>query len=127
LIALVEANLKLGHYPALGSKAPFFYNAPGGTNPNLNAQSGLFTITPFAADDKSLETYIATLSTSGGSLLLRKFLLPFSESRKLLRLLAWEGITGASMFPGADGVVKAMQETLFWDERPIHPIKNYSL
>jgi hypothetical protein len=126
-LAVWALNRKKLEDAALGSKAPFFYNAPGGTNPNLNAQSGLFTITPFAADDKSLETYIATLSTSGGSLLLRKFLLPFSESRKLLRLLAWEGITGASMFPGADGVVKAMQETLFWDERPIHPIKNYSL
>lgn len=43
-------------------------------------------------------------------------LLPHSEARQLLRLLSDEGVDGASMFPGADGVVRAMRERVLWDD-----------
>jgi hypothetical protein len=91
------------------------YEAPGGTNPNLSAQYGLFTM-HFAEDDPSLEAYVARIKKiTGGATPLRRLTLSVSEAGKLLRLLSYEGITGASMFPGADGVVRAMRETALWD------------
>ncbi len=100
------------------TEGPHFYEAPGGTNPNLSAQAGLFTA-HFAEDDPSLEQHFVRLKRlTGGALPLRRLTLPISEAGKLLRLLSYEGITGASMFPGADGVVKAMRETMMWDRCP---------
>jgi len=96
------------------TEGPHFYDAPGGTNPNLNAQSGLFTA-HFAEDDPSLEAHFARLKKCiGRALPLRRLTLPVSAASKLLRLLSYEGITGASMFPGVDGVVRAMRETALW-------------
>ena len=42
--------------------------------------------------------------------------LPHVEARELMRLLSLEGVDGASMFPGPDGVVKAMREAAIWGE-----------
>ena len=41
---------------------------------------------------------------------LRRFLLEVHHTPNLLRLLAQEGVDGCSLFPGADGVVRAMRE-----------------
>jgi hypothetical protein len=91
-----------------------FYEAPGGTNPNLNAQGGLFTFF-IAEDDPSLEEYVRRLREQRAApWVLRRLILPVGEAPALLKLLAEEGITGASMFPGADGVVRAMRETARW-------------
>ena len=46
---------------------------------------------------------------------LHRLTLPVAEARRLLRLLSFEGVDGASMFPGADGVVRAMRERALWD------------
>jgi hypothetical protein len=63
-----------------------------------------------------LEAYVARIKKiTGGATPLRRLTLSVSEAGKLLRLLSYEGITGASMFPGADGVVRAMRETALWD------------
>jgi len=43
--------------------------------------------------------------------------LPVEQAPKLLRLLSYEGIDGASMFPSADSVVRAMRERPLWDDR----------
>lgn len=102
------------------AEGPHFYEAPGGTNPNLSAQSGLFTsLASFHEDDPSLEEHFARIKKiTGGMLPLRRIILNVSEAPKLLRLLAYDGINGASMFPGADGVVRAMRETTLWDVSP---------
>jgi hypothetical protein len=86
------------------------YRAPGGTNPNMRTQAGVFTLlsTP---DDSSIEQHFARgVVAQGLPSPLHRLMLPHSEAKQLLRLLALEGIDGASMFPGPDGVVKAMRE-----------------
>jgi hypothetical protein len=89
------------------------YQAPGGTNPNLRAQAGVFTL--LSGDgDPSIEFF--TLHRGGRAAPLHRLMLPHGEAPKLLRLLAYEGIDGASMFPGADGVVLAMRERALWDK-----------
>jgi len=93
------------------------YQAPAGTNPNMRAQAGLFTFV-FGYDDPGVETIVARRADDGPEL--RRLTLPHAEAPKLLRLLASEGITGASMFPGADGVVRSMREESLWD-RPVFP------
>lgn len=92
-----------------------FYEAPGGTNANLRAQEGLFTFF-VREDDPSLEKYLHDLSKSTGEpYQLVRCYLPVSEAPELLRLLALEGITGASLFPGVDGVVRSMREQAIWE------------
>jgi hypothetical protein len=94
-----------------------FYEAPASTNPNLRAQSGLFTWwTSEGAGDLSLEEYIAWLAQRRNMTVeLRRFLLPVAEAPRLLRLLAIEHVHGAALFPGVDGVVRAMRERTLWD------------
>jgi hypothetical protein len=107
------------------------YDAPGSTNPNLHAQSGLFTIlhpVPAKLVEPTLDPppeeyltlaverfvhYAATLEP--GAYLLRRLTLPKSEAPRLLQLLAHEGVDGAAMFPGVDGVVRAMRERALWE------------
>jgi hypothetical protein len=96
-------------------EGPHFYDTPGGTNPNLHAQAGLFTI-HFAEDDPSLEQHFVRIKKITGSTpTLRRLTLPTPEAPQLLRLLSEEGINGASMFPGADGVVRSMRESALWE------------
>jgi hypothetical protein len=90
-----------------------FYEAPAGTNPNLHAQNGLFTIAN-DEDGRGIDQYDAKAKTQRCIAELRRLLLPKKFSRDLLRLLAREGITGATMFPGRDGVVRAMREEATW-------------
>jgi hypothetical protein len=98
-------------------RCSLFYEAPGGTNPNLNAPGGLFTFF-ISEDDPSLEEYVYRLGEQRATAWkLRRMLLPVSEAPMLLKLLAQEGITGASMFPGADGVVRAMRERAIWQRK----------
>jgi FRG domain-containing protein len=47
---------------------------------------------------------------------LYKFVLPFSEAGALMALLAKYGATGATLFPGFDGVSRAMWEYDHWDD-----------
>jgi hypothetical protein len=97
------------------SEGPYFYDAPGGTNPNLHAQSGLFTF-HLGVDAPSLEQHFVRMKKiTGGGPPLRRLTLPTTEAAKLLRLLSEEGIHGASMFPGHYGVVRAMRERALWE------------
>ena len=98
--------------------------APRASNPNLHAQAGVFTfIEGTAAHDFTINRYVeqvaARLFTEDNSEQEHTFLvrltLPASEAPKLRRLLAEEGVDGASMFPGYDGVVRAMKERTHWD------------
>lgn len=95
-------------------RLPLFYEAPGGTNPNLWAQSGLFTI-HHRDDNPSLEAYLAKMRETAAVPLPMKLTLPVAQAGKLLRLLAYEGVSGGTMFPGADGIVRSMRERAHWD------------
>lgn len=89
------------------------------TNPNLRAQSGIFLDpSQFSIGGQSLEVEIARNRPQTTSVVwrIRRFNLRTTQARRLLRLLSYEGITGASMFPGADGVVKAMRERALCDD-----------
>jgi hypothetical protein len=100
------------------SEGPNFYEAPGGTNPNLRAQAGLFSYVT-AVDEPSIELHNARLrGIIGTALPLRRLHLPVDQAPKLLRLLSDEGISGVSMFPGADGVVRGLREMALWDQPP---------
>jgi hypothetical protein len=70
----------------------------------------------FGYDDPSIERFVAR----GGinePIELRRLTLPRAEAAHLLWLLNLEGVHGLSMFPGADGVVRAMREEALWDKR----------
>ena len=74
------------------------------------------------ADDTSIEDVVfQEREKTGEGPLLRRLTLPHTEAPKLLRLLSHEGITAATMFPGADGVVKGMQERKLWDRKDDGP------
>ncbi len=107
------------------------YAAPGGTNPNLRAQSGTFTVLREGAEEPS---HVAGLGGDVASLPLEEFVskelardpsvvdlvrltLPSTEAGRLLRLLSYEGVDSSTMFPGADGVARAMREVRVWDRR----------
>ena len=47
---------------------------------------------------------------------MRKLTLPGACGKELQRLLSEEGITGSSMFPGLDGVVRSMKEQAIWSK-----------
>jgi hypothetical protein len=89
--------------------------APRSSNPNLHAQSGMFVawigpkeITPL---DEMVRAAFDHRSVPDGEPLVRKVTLPRTEANELLGLLVLERITGATMFPGVDGVVRAMKES----------------
>jgi hypothetical protein len=96
--------------------------APRSTNPNLHAQKGAFTLIVrrgASADDLVDRTPLDVLADElKPPLVLFQFTLPISEAPSLLRLLALEGISAATIFPGYGGVVKALREEALWDFRP---------
>lgn len=87
------------------------HQAPGFTNPNMNAQGGFVTIS-LDQDNRSLDRQLETRGV------LKRIVAPTSEAPKLLRMLSEEGVDGASMFPGASGVVMSMKESALWDHPP---------
>ena len=108
--------LERAAFPQGGSGDNVFYEAPGSANPNLAAQAGLFTLHHDEASP-SFEEWLAQRRTVGVKLPRpRRLTLVAAQAPRLLRLLAHEGITGASMFPGADGIVRAMLEQQRWDK-----------
>ena len=97
-----------------------YRDVPASTNPNMHAQSGVFTIVRAKVDDpfgNSVDGFCATPQAPGFKApRLRRMTLPVGRACELLCQLAREGVTGTSMFPGADGVVKAMWERAHWWE-----------
>lgn len=95
--------------------------APAGSNPNLHAQQGLFTrVLMDQPHGYAIEELADHMGESHGGVIPKPFLirfeLPQSKARRLLRLLADEGVTGAQMFPGIAGVVRAMKEKALWND-----------
>lgn len=111
--------------------------APASSNPNLHAQQGLFTRTEGQnAYRLPVDEFIVCASESARSWefkpwhdsegknpnnvprpLMRCMRLPQRQAPKLLRLLAYEGVTGSTMFPGYEGVIRGMREEALWDAR----------
>ncbi len=102
---------------------------PGAGNPNLYAQEGLFTLpTPKEVkladqvDRRPLQQVVQEEVDFGKHLppsikgpFFYHITLPLTESRKLLRILAKHGISGARLFPGYAGVAQALREENRWD------------
>jgi hypothetical protein len=89
--------------------------APNTGNNNLKAQRGLFTLYrpekilwDAPVDRRPFDEVAQEIAHAGATFL--KFTLPVTEAPRLIYLLALEGVTGASMFPNYDGVVKTMLE-----------------
>jgi hypothetical protein len=95
--------------------------APHAGNPNLHAQDGLFTlvrsklgpkdgpVSREALEDVVCRTFRDEDLEEVGTLL-RRVRLPWKEAGHLMQLLRREGINGATIFPGFDGVVRFMRE-----------------
>lgn len=112
--------------PRRASRPVHLVTAPAAGNPNLRAQRGVFLL--LNPEDVKIEDYFA--ADPYDTLAMRvpeawrpierpfmfKFTLPVLEASELLRLLAKENITAASIFPSYDGVVQAMSETREWPE-----------
>ena len=96
-------------------------DVPTGLNQNLVLQRGCFTLVRSPVVDKYPKylTFEEAASFNnkkyGGIFPLRKFIL-HSRNRKILlkRLSEYEGIDGASMFSGVDGVMKFIKEQAYW-------------
>jgi hypothetical protein len=94
--------------------------APRSSNPNLHAQSGLFTtvrgpnahLWPIDAIVQRLVQDKPARMTPFRGPLMRKLTLPTGIGQRLLWLLANDGVDAASMFPGYDGIVRAMREKI---------------
>jgi hypothetical protein len=115
---------------------------PPATNQNLRAQEGVFTVVDVLgaepsrpADRTTLDELIRTLSIPESSLhlfpdeapLLRQMNLINSQAGRLLRMLWNEGVSGASLFPGPQGVVREMREMRFFDEPCLPDLFNLPL
>ncbi len=103
--------------------------APQATNPNLSAQAGVFTLSRTSHDDVGLADVLRhhvvemednpvqpgpPLWLLSACPALLHLTLPRGEAPRLLRLLALEGISAATVYPGYKGVVEAIEERRWW-------------
>jgi hypothetical protein len=95
--------------------------APQATNPNLHAQAGLFTVDGAVWDPRPFDAlvvhefaHLPQPPPPGYLPVLRKLTFPHSEADRLLRLLAYEHVNGATVYPGHDGVVRGLRERWSW-------------
>jgi len=89
-------------------------------NPNLHAQSGVFVVWTGSDELLSLDAIVAgvcsgALPLCSGSVrksrpIMRKLVLPARHGPELLGLLVDERISGATLFPGVEGVVRQLKE-----------------
>jgi hypothetical protein len=117
--------------------------APYATNPNLAAQAGVFTLDRKASRGKGLEDVIGPMAqhlveqvraqqlphndrANPRMPVLYKFTLPHPQAKHLLKILAYEGVTAATVFPGLAGVVQAMKDRAVWRYEGVvrHPVND---
>lgn len=120
LTSLIELDLVL----APGTRPMRLVTAPAAGNPNLRAQRGVFLLLRpervQLGDDFDAQPYdtLALKSAVGlqgiNSPFFFKFTLPVTQAGELLRLLARQGISAASIYPGYDGAAQAIKESRFW-------------
>lgn len=124
----------LGAVGPLRDPALYLVSAPAASNPNLHAQGGMFTLVQPCSDVtaeqrlRNLDELMHELDdqdvdppTAGGQWerrrwgpVLYKLTLPATEARVLFRLLGEAGVSAASVYPGLDGVAKAILERRRW-------------
>lgn len=112
----------------MGAALTIVYVPPAGI-PNLRAQKGLFTLLAsaclppssfFGPVDADAPVEVVSLETALEASVARpdvltKVTLPYSEAPRLLRLLAREDISGATLFPDYAGAAKLTEERALWD------------
>jgi hypothetical protein len=94
--------------------------APRASNANLHAQSGVFTVCNGQFVNTPLD-YLLFDSPSDSMTRLRRLRLPQDQAHTLLLHLQYEGVSGASVFPGYDGAVRRMKEEKFYWKIPTDP------
>ena len=115
-LAIWALNIEtINLYPRIKIISP-----PGSISHYLAAQSGLFTVQIHEGiRDSSFE--VINLESEFSSLPdtpLIKFTVPIKECRRLLELCLEIGINGATLFPGADGAGRAVQDEInLWCDR----------
>ena len=100
-------------------------DSPYADNPNLRAQQGVHLLLTSAAgldlhapaERYDLAGHLATTRGYRNEAQLFQFTVPALEGRSILRILAMYGVTAATLFPGYSGVVSAMREEEFWENR----------
>lgn len=96
--------------------------APSATNPNLRAQQGIFTL--YKPKNMDLQEPVdrrpldVIKQASWYKPCFVRFSLPVRHAPELLRLLAIQGVSAASIYPGYSGAAEAMRETRLWDQCP---------
>jgi len=92
--------------------------APRAGNPNLHAQEGVFTLyrpgRMVAAEPVDRNPLNVVFAESNSSQQLLHFRLPIRDAPVLLRLLAKEGASAVTLFPGFGGVVHGLAEERYW-------------
>ena len=98
---------------------------PYASSRNLAAQQGVHMLYRSMEDHTELEIVRrdsfddelrrAHMRVGSYAKALYKFMLPAQEAAAVLRLLAKHGVTGATMFPGFDGVTRSIWERHRWD------------
>jgi FRG domain-containing protein len=98
--------------------------APSAGNPNLAAQRGIFTL---YTQRNHLDTDLdrrpldVVIDDGNSSQLMLHFTLPVDQAPVLLRLLAKEHVSAASLFPGFAGAAAALAERRYWRTRVLKP------
>ena len=107
---------------------------PTATNPNIQAQQGVFTFVPHKGSlelidrsslDRTLYEYVARcfpklLDSSHSPIpLFVRFELPWKECSSLTRFLANTGINASSVYPEFKGVANTVKENLLWWRAPL--------
>ena len=97
--------------------------APAAGIANLRAQQGLFLLARDSLERRSEPyrylPYDAIISERAANKVelprvIRKFTLPVSQAKELMRLVASVGVDAASMFPGYAGVAESLMERDLW-------------
>jgi hypothetical protein len=92
--------------------------APAFGNPNLHAQKGFFTLererVPPVGVSVKRNPYVPLNIRMRERADLKLLTLPHAQAPRLLRFLYFTGVSAASIFPGFDGVVRALHESRYW-------------
>ena len=107
--------------------AVYVVSAPRGSNPNLHAQSGVFTTEILTKKEQKqkgkpdIRTVDKIVTAQWDKLrwtrpVMAHIILPCTEAPKLLRLLYKEGVDSAALFPGYQGIADALKERVLWDK-----------
>ena len=123
LSQVISSLAQKGQVPQGAVRVPFLslyavVTAPAAGNQNLRAQKGVFTLhlpsTMKTTSPADLRPMDQILLAENVQVVLTKFVLPIARARELLRLLAFEGMSAAELFPGYGGVVRALGERRLW-------------